>query len=113
MTHSPSIDEYIANAIAEAKYESWQEKFQEELLQATLAIKLSLTQMIEDYIATQVHMIINATISEFGTNERLRQYFVTRQELQDLMQDFVKEMFGTQAQQRQEGNPKRKSAKKK
>ncbi len=69
--------------------------------------------MIDDSIATQVKTIMLATITEFATNERLRQYFVTREELQDLMQGFTKEMFLTQAQQRPEGNPKRKSSKKK
>jgi hypothetical protein len=115
LTHSPSIDELIAKAIAEAKYE-WQaetKKFHDELLQENLDLKLSLTQMIDDSIATQVKTIMNATISEFATNEHLRQYFVTREELQDLMQGFVKEIFHVQAQQRPEGNPKRKSSKKK
>ena len=115
LTHSPSIDELIAKAIAEAKYE-WQaetKKFHDELPQEKFDLKLSLTQMIDDSIATQVKTIMNATISEFATNEHLRQYFVTREELQDLMQGFVKEMFHVQAQQRPEGNPKRKSSKKK
>ena len=48
--------------------------------------------MIDESLATQVMKIISATVTEFGTNANLSRFFITRQELQGIMQGFAKEL---------------------
>ncbi len=48
--------------------------------------------MIDKSPATQVKKIVSATVTEFGDNENLSKHFITRQELQGIVQGFTKEM---------------------
>jgi cyclophilin family peptidyl-prolyl cis-trans isomerase len=53
--------------------------------------------MIDESLATQIKKIIFATVTEFGNNANLSQFFITLQELHGIVQGFPKEMTCIQA----------------
>jgi hypothetical protein len=87
-------DESIQKAIAESKTE-WQadtRKFQDEIRASHNELRTSIKTMIDESLSTQVKKIVTATVAEFGTNENLSQHFITRQELEGIVQGFTTEM---------------------
>jgi hypothetical protein len=87
-------DDSIQKAIAESKSE-WQadsRKFQDELRASHKELQTSIKTLIDESLATQVKKIVSATVAEFGNNENLSKHFITRQELQGIVQGFTTEM---------------------
>jgi hypothetical protein len=115
-TNLTFTDDSIKKAIAESKSE-WQtetRQFQEEIRQSNTDLKLSIKTMIDESLATQVKKIVHATVTEFGNNDNLSKHFITRQELQGIVQSFTNEMTRQiQALQNQQGTPTRKPPAKK
>ena len=70
--------------------------------------------MIDESLATQVKKIVSATVAEFGNNDNLSKHFITRQELQGIIQSFTTEMTRQiQELQHQQNTPTRKPPAKK
>jgi hypothetical protein len=87
-------DNSIQKAIAESKSE-WQadtRKFQDEIRASHKDLQTSIKTLIDESLATQVKKIVSATVAEFGNNENLSKHFITRQELQGIVQGFTTEM---------------------
>jgi hypothetical protein len=87
-------DDSIQKAIADSKSE-WQaetKKFQDEIRESNKDLKTSIKIMIDESLSIQVKKIVNATVTEFGNNANLSQHFITRQELQGIVQSFTLEM---------------------
>jgi hypothetical protein len=86
-------DNSIQKAIAESKSE-WQantKKFQDEIPASHKDLQTSIKTMIDESLATQVKKIVKATVAKFGNNENLSKHFITRQELQCIVQGFTTE----------------------